>query len=485
MKKNIKLNYIFNAGYKLFTIIVPLITAPYISRVLGADGVGTYSYTFSIVSYFTMIATLGAGTFGNRHIAIFQDDPHGRSVEFWNIAIFRTIPTVIVTIIYFLYVIFIAKDKTIAALQSLYLFGVLFDVSWFLQGLEQFQTVAIRNFIFKVINVVCIFLFVKSRDDLPIYILCLGGLTVLGSLSLWPALKKYLIRVSGKELNPMKNAKPILQLFFPTIACGLYAIVDKSMIGWFSTKAENGYYEQADKIINMSLMLITALSAVMLPRIASESSKNNKRAVKSYMTKACHFVWLLGLPLSLGLIGVSDVFVPIFFGEGYEKVVILLPVMSSLFILKGLNDTIGYQYLVATNQQNIYTKIIVIGGIANIASNIILIPHFYSLGAAIGSIIGEIVTCILEFSYVSKSNQLELKPIFTSSVKSLASSLVMLLFIFTLKHFIGNYMGNILALLGIIAASAVLYGLMLILLKDSLVISALEPILKKLKLKKS
>lgn len=485
MKTNIKLNYIFNAGYKLFTIIVPLITAPYISRVLGADGVGTYSYTFSIVSYFTMVATLGANAFGNRHIAIYQDDPHGRSVEFWNIAIFRTVPTVIITFIYFLYVIFIAEDKTIAALQSLYLFGVLFDVGWFLQGLENFQTVAIRNFIFKILNVICIFLFVKSRDDLPIYILCLGGLTALGNLSLWPYLRKYLVKVNKKELNPLKNTKEILQLFFPTIACGLYAMVDKTMIGWFSTSAENGYYEQADKIINMSLMLITALSAVMLPRIASESSKNNTQAVKMYITKACHFVWLLGLPLAFGLIGVSDFFVPIFFGDGYEKVKILLPVMSCLFILKGLNDTIGYQYLVATNQQNKYTKIIVIGGMVNILSNLILIPKLYSLGAAIGSIIGEVVTCVLEFAFVSRSKQLNLKPIFTSSLTGLAGSTVMLIFILIVKHFVGTYLNNIFALLGVILASVIIYGLILVLLKDDLVMSILNPILKKLKLKKS
>lgn len=432
-----------------------------------------------------MVATLGAGTFGNRQIAVYQDDPHGRSVEFWNIAIFRTIPAVMVTVLYFLYVIFIAEDKTIAALQSLYLFGVLFDVSWFLQGLEQFQTVAIRNFIFKIINVACIFIFVKDRNDLPIYIFCLGGLTVLSSISLWPTLRKYLKKVSGKELNPIKNTKPILQLFFPTIACGLYAIVDKSMIGWFSTSAENGYYEQADKIINMSLMLITALSAVMLPRIASESSKNNIQAVRLYITKACHFVWLLGLPLAFGLIGISDIFVPIFFGEGYDKVKILLPVMSCLFILKGLNDTIGYQYLVATNQQNKYTKLIVIGGIVNIISNLILIPHLYSLGAALGSIIGEVATCILEFSFVSRSGQIKLKPIFASSVKSFVASIAMFIFILTLKHFIGDYVNSIIALLGTVAVGAVLYGLILALLKDDLVMSVLNPILKKLKLKKS
>lgn len=481
MKKNIKLNYIFNAGYKLFTIIVPLITAPYVSRVLGAEGVGTYSYTFSIVSYFTMVATLGGNAFGNRHIAIYQNDPHGRSVEFWNIAIFRAVPTVIVTILYFLYVIFIAEDKTIAALQSLYLFGVLFDVGWFLQGLENFQTVAIRNFIFKIINIACIFLFVKSRDDLPIYILCLGGLTALGNLSLWPYVKKYLIKINPQELNPMKNAKAILQLFFPTIACGLYAIVDKTMIGLFSCEAENGYYEQADKIINMSLMLITALSAVMLPRIAAESSRNNTQAVKAYITKACHFVWLLGLPLAFGLIGISEFFVPIFFGEGYDKVKILLPVMSCLFILKGLNDTIGYQYLVATNQQNKYTQIIVIGGLANIVFNLILIPQYYSLGAAIGSIIGEVVTCALEFAFVSRSKQIELKPIFKSSLKNFISAATMLAFVLIIKYFTNSYLNNIFTLLGVIIVAAVVYFIVLIILKDSLVMSVLNPILNKLK----
>lgn len=483
MKKSIKLNYIFNAGYKLFTIIVPLITAPYISRVLGADGVGTYSYTFAIVSYFTMISTLGANAFGNRHIATVGANPTLRSLEFWNIAIFRSVPTIIVTIVYFLYVIFIAKDKQIAALQSLYLFTVLFDVGWFLQGLEQFQTVAIRNFIFKIFNVICIFAFVKTKDDLSKYVLFLGGLSALGNLSLWPYLKKYLVKINPKELNPIKNAKPILQLFFPTIACGLYAIIDKSMIGWFSTSAENGYYEQADKIINMSLMLITALSAVMLPRIASEASKNNQKAVQSYIAKSCHFVWLLGLPLAFGLIGISNFFVPIFFGEGYDKVKILLPVMSCLFILKGLNDTIGYQYLIATNRQVQYTKIILIGGVVNIISNLILIPKFYSIGAAVGSIIGELVTCALEFTYVEKNNLLKMKSILLSAKKSLICAIAMFLLILLLKHFFEGIFTNLFALLLLILISAAFYIMCLIILKDELIMNIIRPFWAKIKSK--
>ena len=199
MKKSIKLNYIFNAGYQIFTIIVPLITAPYISRALGADGVGTYSYTFAIVSYFTLASTLGAGAFGNRQIAILQDNPIERSIEFWNVFIFRSSSTLIVTAFYLLYVIFIAQDKQIALLQSLYLLAVLIDTSWFLQGMELFKTISIRNFIFKIINVICIFAFVKSREDLPIYILCLAGITVISNLAVLPYTAKHIVKVPIKS----------------------------------------------------------------------------------------------------------------------------------------------------------------------------------------------------------------------------------------------------------------------------------------------
>lgn len=485
MKKSIKLNYIFNAGYQIFTIIVPLITAPYISRALGADGVGTYSYTFAIVSYFTLASTLGAGAFGNRQIAILQDNPIERSIEFWNVFIFRSFSTLIVTAFYLLYVIFIAQDKQIALLQSLYLLAVLIDTSWFLQGMELFKTISIRNFIFKIINVICIFAFVKSREDLPIYILCLAGITVISNLAVLPYTAKHIVKVPIKKLKPLKNTKQILQLFFPTIACNLYAIIDKSMIGWFSTSVENGYYEQADKIINMSLMLIIALSGVMLPRIANEVSKGNNDSVKMHMEKSCHLVWILGFPFTFGLIAISDFFVPIFFGEGYDKVKILLPVMSCLFILKGLNNTIGYQYLIATGKQNIYNRIILIGGAVNITANLLLIPKLYSMGATIGSIISEAIICILLMSYVSNKKLLEIKPIFASSVKCFASSLVMFAMLLLIKHFYADKIANLFYLIVTIIIAAIIYAVGLLELKDVLVADVLNSFLDKFRLKKS
>ncbi len=480
-KKSIKLNYIFNASYKIFAIIVPLITAPYISRVLGSDGVGTYSYTFAMVTYFTMFATLGAGTLGNKIIAMNQEDPVKRSIEFWNIAIFRAVPTVFVTILYFIYAIFIADDQQIALLQSFYLLGVLVDVAWFLQGMEEFQKVAVRNFVIKIVNVICIFAFVKERSDLPVYVLCLSLMTVIGNMSIWVYLKKYLVKIKIKQLNPFKHTKDVLQLFIPTIACSLYAVVDKTMIGWFSNASENGYYEQSDKIINMSLLLITSLCGVMLPRIAQEFAKNNKAAVQDYMHKTYRFIWFLGLPLMMGIIAVSDVFVPVFFGEGYDKVKILLPVMSCLFIIKGFNDATGSQYLVATGQHKKYMNIVIIGGIANIAFNLALIPSLKSLGAAIGSIIGEVVIFALEFNFIRRTKQIDIKPIFTTMWKYGISSIVMLGALLCCEKIRNGKIENILALLLLIAFGAIVYAAMLLLLKDNLITDTLKSIMGKLK----
>ena len=165
MKQSSKVNYLFNVSYQVFALLVPLITTPYLSRVLGADGIGTYSYTYSIAKYFWLASVIGISTLGTKTIGIWQESKEKRSDEFWNILSLKAVLSTVMLISYFIYVVFAAKNKTIAALQSIYLFGAAIDISWFYQGMEDFKKISIRNFITKILSVICIFLFVKNKND--------------------------------------------------------------------------------------------------------------------------------------------------------------------------------------------------------------------------------------------------------------------------------------------------------------------------------
>lgn len=465
-------NYIFNVLYQIFTVIVPLITTPYISRVLGAEGIGTYSYTYSIVRYFLIFAALGTVSFGAKQISIFQDNRKKTSIAFWEVFTLKAILTITMIIMYYIYVFTFSNNKVISAIQGIYLIGTLLDISWLFQGMEDFKKISIRNFIIKVINVIYIFVVVKTQEDLWKYIFGLAIFNVFGSLAMWWKLNKYIERVNLKLLHPLKHFKPVVELFIPTIATQVYAILDKTMIGIYATNdLENGYYEQAFKVVDMSLMMITTLGTVLMPRVSKEFANNNIEAVKLYLKKSYKFVWLLGVPLMLGVIGVIRTFVPVFFGAGFEKVTVLLPILSLIYIPMGMNYMTGRQYLVSINKQNEYTKLLLIGGMVNIMINFILIPKLLSIGAAIGSVLGEICILIISIIYLQKTKQFNFKEFYKEIYKYVIAGIVMCLLVLLLQNIVQcNWYG----LFTLIIGGVLSYAFMLILLKEEITMEILK-----------
>lgn len=300
-RKSIKKNYLFNVSYQVLMLLTPLITTPYISRVLGADGIGQYSYTASIVSYFTLFAALGTGTYGQREISYFQDDRKERSQVFWEILILRTIMTLICSAAYITLIV-VQKFSAIYMIQYLTLLNVCIDITWFFQGMEEFGKIVLRNTVIKVVNIAFIFIAIHTQRDLNLYVFGLTFTSVISSLSLWFYLPQYIDWINFKLIRISKHWRTAIRLFIPTIAIQVYTVLDKTMIGMFTiSKIENGYYEQALKLSKMVLTLVTSLGTVMIPRIGYYFNQNNQERVKEYMYRGYNFVWFLGIPLCFRL----------------------------------------------------------------------------------------------------------------------------------------------------------------------------------------
>lgn len=478
MKGNsIKVNYIYNTMYQVLNLILPFVTTPYISRVIGAEGIGTYSYVYSWASYFVLFATFGTKTFGRRQISYEQEDKIRRSKTFWEIEIFSVLSSGICLFLYLIFII--GKDnQLIYFIQAIYILNVACDITWFFQGMENFKSIILRNIAFKVLNIIYLFMFVKAETDLPVYVFGLCIFTLFGNLALWLEIHKYIVKISIREINIKKHIKGSAILFIPTIAIQVYTVLDKTMIGLIAEEfAENGYYELAQRMYGMALTIVTSLGTVMIPRIGHVYEKRDFVALKSYMYHSYNYIWFISIPMTFGLIGIAGRFVPWFFGKGYEPVVPILTVLSILIIIIGLSNMTGNQYLVPTQKQKIFTVSVFAGAAINFFFNLMLIPRYLALGAAVASVIAETVVTIIQFYKVRK--ELDISIIFKNSINYFFSGVVMFAIIKIVDSFVG--FNNLFTVLCMVFCGAFSYILILICIRDKFTKEIICSFLKNIK----
>lgn len=434
-KKSIKKNYLYNTAFQILKVIIPIFTAPYIARVLGAEGNGIYGFTISVATYFILLGGIGIDLYGQREIAFHQSDKEKRSNIFWELFILKIITMSISAVIFALS---FGMSKEYGIYYQILLIEIIanmFDISWFYQGIEDFRKTAIRNILIKILSIISIFLFVKTANDTWIYVLIYACTTLIGSISLWFGLGKHIQK--PKNLNFKKHLRPALAIFLPQIAVQIYTVLDKTMIGWITNDMnEVGYYEQSQKIIKILLALVTSLGTVMLPRIANCFANNDFDTIKNYMKKTFQIVLMAVMPLMFGIIAVANRFVPIFFGDGYDNVVVLLQLLSTIVLFIGLSGIIGTQYLLPTKRQKEYTTSIIAGAVTNIVLNSILIYFFKSTGAAIATVIAELVVTLVQIRFVWK--ELQLKNIIPTILKYLSYSLIMFAICLAVNPFLPN-----------------------------------------------
>lgn len=479
-KKSVLKNYIYNLSYQILAILLPLITTPYLSRVLGAENIGIYSYTISITTYFILFGSLGVGMYGQREIAYVQDKKDKRSKIFFEILLMRTITLFISIIIFYFTFCLSGQYSMYYKILLLELLATVIDISWFFQGIEEFKKTVIRNMIIKLIGVVCIFAFVKSVNDLNKYLFIYVLSNFFGNLVLWFYVPKYIEKINLKELNIKRHIKPTIVLFIPQIATQIYTVLDKTMIGIIvSDKSEVGFYEQAQKIVKLCLTIATSFGTVMVPRIASTYANGEKEKVKQYMNKSFSFILMLAFPLMFGLISISNNFVPLFYGDGYDKVAILICTISPIIIAIGLSNVIGTQYLLPTKQHSKFTISVVCGAMVNFLFNLLLINKYQSIGASVATVIAEISVTAVQFYLVK--DEIKFIDVVKLSYRYIIASLIMFLCSLFISFIIAN--GIVSIVIQIIVSVFIYFGILFI-LKDSMLLEKIGKLKFKL-LKKS
>ena len=461
MKKSIAKNYIYNLIYQMLTILLPLVTTPYLSRVLGAEPIGIYGYTISIVTYFILFGSLGVAMYGQREIAYLQQDKKGRSKTFWEIIVIRTITLTISILLFYLVYGRSGEYALYYRILIIQLVANIFDISWLFQGIEEFDKTVVRNLIVKLLSLVLIFTIIKTPDDLWKYFLIYVGAELIGNVTLWLYIPKYLEKINIKELQLKKHIKPTISLFVPQIAIQIYTVLDKTMIGKITgNMTEVGYYEQAQKIVKAALTVTTALQTVMNSRIANAYAIGDKKEIKTCIEKSFNFVWCLTIPMMFGLMAVASKFVPWYYGEGFDGVVPILISTAPILVAIGLSGITGIQYLVQIGKQKEFTISVTAGAIINVIINAILIRFWRGMGAAIASVIAEISILAIQLIYIKE--EISIWEILKLSIKCIISGIVM----FAIVKILANYMSvSILNTIIEVGIGGIVYVIMLIILR--------------------
>lgn len=475
---SVKKNYILSTLYEILCIITPFITAPYLARILGADQIGVNSLVCSHQAYFCLFATLGTASYGTREIARNRDDIYLRSKLFWEIELLSIFTSVISLAAWFVFILLSSQYKIYYLILTLGIISRMLEINWLYSGMEQFKYIISRNAVIKILGIILIFLLVKKKEDLYIFILINSCCTFLGTLSMWLPLRKFLVKVPLKELKVFPHLKETLVYFIPTIATSIYTILDKTLIGAITHEEEqNGYYEQAHKIISM-IRTITfgSLNTIMGSRIAYLYAKDKIDEIKKLITKSFDFVMFIGIGCCFGLVGVAKIFVPIFFGPGYEEVIPLLYILSPIVLIISISNCLGSLYYTPVGKRKQSSMYLIAGAFFNLIANIILIPTFKSRGAAVGSIIAESIISILYF--YNCNHFYTLKQLFLSVYKKIFAAIIMLIYLF----FINKYLelANSIILIIQISGGIIIYCVILLLLKDSTMLFLIDTIKNKL-----
>ena len=452
-------NYLYNLSYQILTIILPIITVPYVTRIFTSDDLGNYGFYNSIVSYFSLFAMLGIGIYGTKQVAAASDV----SSTFWNIYVIQLIASLLALSVYLIAFFSIPQmGGVIPLILGIVLFAKMIDISWLFSGKEDFKKITIRNIVVRLIGVISIFTFVKSSDDLYLYVFLIVIFDFLGQFVMWVPARKFIKRPSFNTNTIKKNLHPIVLLFLPQVAISLYAILDRTLLGLLGSYSDVGVYEQGQKLTSILLTVVSSLGAVMLPRVANLLSERRDQEAQNMVKFSFILYNLIIFPMMFGLVAINEVFVKLFLGQNFQDVKYVLYVLVFNIMFVGWTNILGFQVLVVRNKNKEFMLSTTIPAFVSVAVNIAVIPFFGYIGASITSVVVEILVFAIQWYY--SRNIINKNLLFNKDLaKIICSSLIMFGAVMLCKMTLG--LDGIIGLIIYLAVGGISYLGMIFLLK--------------------
>lgn len=385
-------------------IVIPIITIPIVSMALGPAGIGIFNYTNSIAQYFVLVASLGVAMYGNREIALAYNRQEDISKLFWEIVVFKAILTLAVFFIYIAVVSFLPNSNYFY-FQSLTILAVLFDISWFFMGIEDFKLTSVSSLFVQIITFVLILLFIKDSNDVGIYILIQTAGIFVSQVLVWFFIKPYITFQKINLKKSFSHIKGSFEFFIPQVAITLYTNLNKTLLGLFIGASAVGFYTNSLTLNTVFITIITTLDIVLLPHMSGLFAKKNVERIVELMDKTIDLQLFFSLPIMFGMLTVYDKLVPWFFGEKFLFINNVIPFFTPLIVIIPLGMAVSRQYLIPIGKVREYNKSVIIGAGINIISNLILLPTVGFFGVVISNLLAEFfVTAVRVRSFLKSTN---------------------------------------------------------------------------------
>ncbi len=430
--KSIKKNLVYQFLYQFLILVIPFIISPYLTRILGKENLGIYSYVNSIAFYFVMISMLGISNYGTRSISMVKDNELELRKTFWNLFFLHCISSGIALVSYSI-LCFSVLNTSVGYLHLLYVLSALFDITWLFYGLEEFKSIVLKNTFIKVLELVLIFTLVKDVNDLPIYTAIMCASYLLGNLVIIPSAIKKVKFIKPDWKLILKHLKPVLILSIYTLSTGIYSVLDKTILGIFCEKAEVGIYDYGEKLIKIINTILTTVGTVMLPRMSYLFEKKDKDKLIKYISYSFIGIGFLAFGSVFGILGVADDFILLYYGEDFIDCSFVMKSLTPIILIVSLGNIVRTQYILPSKKDKMYVASFAVSMIINAIIDFALIPFIGINGAIIGTIVAELTSVLIQFISVCK--EIPILKFLCKTLPFLLSGLIMFIVLFILNYY--------------------------------------------------
>ena len=396
-------NYFYNLLLTLANLLFPILSFPYVSRIIGPEGIGHVQFVFSFAQYFSIIASIGVPVYGMKEISKHRNDPNARSKVFSELVTIQLLTSISLSLIYLLVIFsfsyFASNLKMYEAATILIILGFA-NVEWVYSGLEEFKSIALRSVLFKIIGLLMLYVFIKQRADFRIYLYVMMFSYVANNvLSIFLLKKKVWLTLNNLQLK--KHFMPLLYILGTTLAASMYTDMDTVLLGFLSDSKTVGYYTAAVKLSKITIPFVTSMAVILLPKIAKDFGDNNLAEAQLTLDKAFKFLAFFGVPVVFGLWLLAPELIRLFSGKEFLPAANSMRLLSVLPLIIGFAHFLLFMVLVPSGKNRQMFICVIFGVLSSLVFNFLLIPHLKQLGSSIANVCSELLVTGLYF-YVIK-----------------------------------------------------------------------------------